>query len=102
MRRPWPGISRRVPARLRKRSFAHLHWFRTADACPRCRKIERTFARYSAMNDTLAVIACDALGCGCGNPQCPVVVAAVLTANGSLPRAAGLRQEQEDRAPAND
>jgi hypothetical protein len=54
------------------------------------------------MNDTLAVIACDALGCGCGNPQCPVVVAAVLTANGSLPRAAGLRQEQEDRAPAND
>jgi hypothetical protein len=54
------------------------------------------------MNDTLAVIACDALGCGCGNPHCPVVVAAVLTANGSLPRAAGLRHEQEDRAPAND
>ena len=61
-----------------KRSFAHVHWFRTAKTCPRCRKIERTFARYAAMNDSLAVIACAALGCGCGDPKCPTVINAVI------------------------
>jgi hypothetical protein len=77
----------------RKRSFAHVHWFRTAETCPRCRKIERTIGRYSVMNDVLAVIACAALGCGCGDPRCPTVVNAVLLANGSLPRAAGSQQD---------
>jgi hypothetical protein len=71
----------------RRRSFAHVHWFRTADDCSRCRKIERTFARYSAMNDILAVIACNALGCGCEDPRCPTVVAAVLAANEGTERA---------------
>ena len=77
----------------RKRSFAHVHWFRTAETCPRCRKIERTIARYSVMNDALAVIACAALGCGCADPRCPTVVKAVLLANGSLPRADGSQQD---------
>jgi len=30
------------------------------------------------MNDTLAVIACDALGCGCGDPKCLTVINAVI------------------------
>ena len=72
----------------RRRSFAHVHWFRTAETCPRCRKIEHTIVRYSLMNDALAVIACAALGCGCRDPRCPTVVKAVLLANDPLPRAA--------------
>jgi hypothetical protein len=74
-----------------------VHWFRTAETCSRCRKIERTFTRYSSMNDTLAVIACAALGCGCGDPTCPTVVNAVLIANGSLPRAADGQQRRDRR-----
>jgi hypothetical protein len=77
----------------RRRSFAHVHWFRTAETCPRCRKIERTIARYSVMNDALAVIACAALGCGCRDPRCPTVIKAVLRANDSLPRAADSQQD---------
>ena len=88
-------------ALLRKRSFAHVHWFRTAKTCPRCRKIERTFARYSAMNDTLALIACAALGCGCGEPDCPTVVNAVLVASGTLPRPAD-GQQGGDRRESGD
>jgi hypothetical protein len=53
---------------------------RVAETYPRCRKIERTFARYSALNDTLAVIACATPGCGCGDPKCRTVVNAVLAA----------------------
>ncbi len=81
----------------RKRSFAHVHWFRTAKTCTRCRKIERTFARYSAMNDTLALIACAALGCGCGKADCPTVVNAVLVASGRLPQPADGQQSDERR-----
>lgn len=77
----------------RKRSFAHMHWFRTAETCPRCRKIEHTVARYSVMNDALAVIACAALGCGCRDPRCLTVVKAVLLADDALPRAAGSQQD---------
>jgi hypothetical protein len=83
---PWKSLaSGKKPSRPWKRSFAHVHWFRTAKTCSRCRKIERTLARYSAMNDTLAVIACAALGCGCGEPKCGTVVNAVLVASGMLP-----------------
>jgi hypothetical protein len=83
----------------RKRSFAHVHWFRTAKTCPRCRKIERTFARFSAMNDTLAVVACAALGCGCGEPECPTVVNAVLVASGTLPQGDDRRESGDNLLP---
>jgi hypothetical protein len=86
---PWRSLaSWNKPRRPGKRSFAHVHWFRTAKTCRRCRKIERTVARYSAMNDTLAVIACAALGCGCGEPTCLAVVNAVLVASGTPPQPA--------------
>ena len=86
MRRPRRSQAlQETPTLLRQRSFAHVHWFRRAKNCPRCRKIEGTFARYGALNDTLAVVACVALGCGCGDPKCQTVVNAVLAANGSLP-----------------
>ena len=95
-------VSRGKSTLPRQRSFAHVHWFWAAKTCRRCRKIERTFARYSALSDTLAVIACAALGCGCGDPKCPTVVNAVLSANGSLPRGADRQQDRTDRSAPND
>jgi hypothetical protein len=47
------------------------------------------------MNDKLAVIACAALGCGCGEPTCQTVVNAVLVASGSLPQHA--KQDSDRR-----
>ena len=76
-----------------------MHWFRTAKTCPRCRKIERTFARYRALNDTLAVIACDALGCGCGDPKCLTVINAVIA--GTLSESA-YGQQDSDRRESSD
>ena len=98
---PWKSLaSRKKPTRPWKRSFAHVHWLRTANTCPRCRKIERTFARYSALNDTLAVIACAALGCGCGNPKCLTVINAVVV--GTLPQPADGEQQLGDRRESGD
>ena len=92
-RLPKSRVPRETPTRP-QRSFAHVHWFRRAKNCPRCRKIERTFARYGALSDTLAVIACAALGCGCGDPKCQTVVNAVLATNGSVPPASHKQGER--------
>jgi hypothetical protein len=51
------------------------------------------------MNDTLAVIACAALGCGCGDPTCLTVVNAVLVASGTLPQPA---KQDSDRRESGD
>jgi len=42
----------------------------------------------------LAVIACAALGCGCGDPKCQTVVNAVLATNGSVPPASHKQGER--------
>jgi hypothetical protein len=53
------------------------------------------------MNDTLAVVACAALDCGCGKPECPTVVNAVLVASGTLPQPAD-GQQGDDRRESGD